>query len=55
MVFFSALASQLNVGLHNNGDNGVFCYTKHYGEKNILVDQKAIKHNYSSSNLLKNN
>ena len=39
-------------------DNGVFCYTKHYGEKNILstlVDQKAIKHNYSSSNFLKNN
>ena len=39
-------------------DNGVFCYAKHYGEKDILstlVDQKAIKHNYISSNLLKNN
>ena len=39
-------------------DNGVFCYTKLYGENNILstlVDQKAIKHNYSSSNFLKNN
>ena len=60
-VFFSALTSQLNVGLNNSGWQWcgfLFC-TKHYDEKKIpstVVDLNGhTEQGYCGSNLLKNN